>query len=533
MLVKTAIIEFFRKKGIADIFHLPGIHTLPLNEVLSKQNINIFIGRHEASVVFMADGYYRSSGRIGVVIVTPGPGLGNVVSGCMEAYSDDVPLMIIHVDIDREGIGRGRLHELNDPNCIFKNITKGIFSISNHKQTLSVLNEAYNKAFSERKGTVIVSIPYTFFEKELPQGSNYETEQHHFGLLRKECIWEGSFEQALFEKTRPVIVGGRGLMFQEARSFIEDICIGSSIPFLTTTDGKGVVREDATYAFGNIMQRGIVREIIDTCDIVIAIGTRLREADAVRRGVKIKELIHIDIDDRWMDKNYKAKLKITGDIRYLLKDLCNIMKKRRYEWDLKGLKERQIKEFGLLRKSFYGFRIVETLRRAIPEETSLVCELNYPSYWAEYYFPVYAQNSFLMPRGVSPVFCALPESIGAKIGKPDRPCLCIVGDGGILPTISELSTIIKYNIPIVVMVHNNGGFGILETVMADRYGIGGSMLLKNPDFVKLAHAFGIKAKRTKTVEGLKNIMLREISWDEPFLIEFKSPVLPPPWLCEI
>jgi acetolactate synthase-1/2/3 large subunit len=134
-----------------------------------------------------------------------------------------------------------------------------------------------------------------------------------------------------------------------------------------------------------------------------------------------------------------------------------------------------------------------------------------------------------MPRGVSPIFYSIPAAIGAKIGRPDRPCLALCGDGGALPTMAEIATMKQYNIPLVIFIHNNNSFAILEDAMIDRYKIQGSMNLTNPDFVKIAQAFGIKAKRTKTLKGLERIFRNEITWNEPFVIEFVHPVSPPPW----
>ncbi|MCX8022578.1 MAG: thiamine pyrophosphate-binding protein [Syntrophorhabdaceae bacterium] len=530
MLVKTGIIEFFKEKRVNDIFHLPGIHTLPLIEALSFENINVYMGRHESGAGFMADGYARSTGKTGTIIVTPGPGLGNVVTVCMEAYNDDIPLVIIHIDTGVEKTGRGTLHELSEPEGMFRGITKSTFTVTDPEKTLSVLNQAYDKAKGGRKGPVLVSIPHPFLEREISNTTDILEHRRDQAIIEEKKDGESTLEKILFRKKRPLIIGGRGLMSREGRVLIEKICLRSSIPFLTTTDGKGVVREDAIYAFGNIMQRGVVREMVELSDLILAIGTRLREADAVRRGVRLKELVHIDFDERWMDKNYRASLKITGDIDSLMKGLSGVFEDKNFEWDLIYLKKRYERELNRLGREHIGYRMVKTIRDVIPDETMLVCELNYPSYWAEYYFPVYEQNAFIMPRGISPVFCALPVAIGAKIGMRSRPCLCIVGDGGILPTVSELSTIIKYDIPVVIIVHNNGGYGILEDAMTRRYGMKGTMLLNNPDFLRLASSFGIKAKRTKTLEGLKKILLKDISWDTPYLVEFTSPVLPPPWV---
>ncbi|OPX94928.1 MAG: putative 2-ketoarginine decarboxylase AruI [Syntrophorhabdus sp. PtaB.Bin006] len=156
-------------------------------------------------------------------------------------------------------------------------------------------------------------------------------------------------------------------------------------------------------------------------------------------------------------------------------------------------------------------------------------DLNILSYWAEYYFPVYRQDAFLMPRGSSSIFYGLPAAIGAKLARPDRPCLSICGDGGVLPTMSELATIQKYHIPVVILVYNNNSFGVLEHYMKERYSIAGAMALNNPDFVQIARAFGIEAKRARTLRTLRTILLRDVSWDKPYLIEFDYPVILPPW----
>jgi acetolactate synthase-1/2/3 large subunit len=529
MLVKQSLIEFFRDNNIDTIFHLPGIHTLPLNESLVKSNINSFMGRHENNITAMADGYARSSGKVGVIIVTPGPGLGNVVSGCMEAYSNDVPLFIIHVDTGREEIGKGILHELVEPEAIFTHFSKKTYSISKTEEIIPVFSDAYQTAVSGRKGPVLVSIPYTFFEKEMP-GKAESGERRAESVERKNISNDlGKLEEALKGKKRPVIIGGKSLMFEEARPIIDDICMGSSIPFLTTTGGKGIVNENSIYSFGNIMQKNIAKEILSLSDIVIAIGTRLRDVDAKRRGIKVKELVHIDIDNKWTGKNYATKLEIVGDIRQMLEDLSQILKGRRFDRDIGALKKTHIKGLEQIRKLSPGFPLINLIRKSIPDDTMTVCDLNFPSYYAEYYFPVYHQKTFIMPRGISPIFYSLPAAIGAKIGRPDRPCLTLCGDGGIISAIGELTTIVKYNIPVVIFVHNNNSFGILEDVMNNNYGIKDFMTLNNPDFCKLANAFGIKSKKTKSLDGLKRIFLRDVTWNEPFLIEFDCPVLPPPW----
>lgn len=522
MLGKEAILHFFRKNYITTLFHLPGIHSLPLNVTMIQEGLNVIIGRHESNLIFMADGFARASGKAGVVIVTPGPGLGNIITGCMEAYNDDVPLLIINIDTERKDIGKGILHELKDPETIFTNITKKTFVVSDVRELIPAFYNAYTTALSPRRGPVVISIPYVLFEKEVPEKSDsFDFEEQSIDIT--------GIESVLKNKKRPVIIGGKSLMFREAAPILDSLCTDCAIPFLTTTGGKGIVREDSTYAFGNVIQRGTVKDILESSDIVIAIGTRLREVDAKRRGVKTKELIHIDVDSRWINKNYNATFTATGSIEKALKGLVGILQGKGFAWDLKGLKDMQRKEYALYEKQFPGFKLIQAIRASIPEETIVVCDLNLPSYWAEYYFPVFHQQAFFMPRGASPIFYSIPAGIGAKVGRPESPCLSICGDGGALPAIAELATIVRYRIPVVMFIYNNNSFGILEDYMEKTYGLKKTMALNNPDFVKIAQSFGIKGKKVRTINQLKKVFLKDITWDEPFLIEFNYPAFPPPW----
>lgn len=533
MFGKDVIGEYLGQKSTAVAFHLPGVHTLPIVDAFTRYDIKTIQGRHESNLSFMADGYARISGRPGVLVVTPGAGLGNVVSGCIEAYNDDVPLLIIHVDIDRKGEEKGQLHEFRRPDEVFSNLTKDIFRVKTTSDLMPLLKRAWGSAVSNRNGPVLISIPFRLLEKEVALPNGMLDERKGGGKQRQSLLTDPIIEQIdafLYNKKRPVIIAGKALMFPEARQLLDDICLGASIPLFTTTGGKGIVREDRVYAFGNIIQKGLVKDIIAKSDAVIAIGTRLRDVDSKRRGIKIGSLLHIDVDDRWFDKNYKAKLKLVGEMKDALNLLNTLLKGKRFEWDLKGLKELHRKGIARLKTSSLGFKTIDLIRQAIPEETVLVCDLNLLSYWAEYHFPVYAQNGFVMARGIAPIFYSIPAGIGVRLAMPERPCLAISGDGGALPTICELSTIKMHNIPLVILIYNNNSFGTLELAMEDRYHMKGSMELFNPDLIKIAGAFGIKAKRAKDLEGLKRVLSHDVSWDEPFLIEFTFPLIPPPWM---
>jgi thiamine pyrophosphate-dependent acetolactate synthase large subunit-like protein len=527
MLVREAIIEFFGRRNVAHIFHLPGIHTLPLCESIGKSDIYVILGRHESNCAFMADGYSRCSGRVGIVVATPGPGLGNVATPCMEACGAGVPLLILHIDTDPKKRGKGMLHEIENPESILANATKAVFTVSNPDDLPPLLDKAYTTAISERCGPVVISVPHTLLEKRvskvswgMPLGQAVRGSAHYD---------PAKLEAALQDKERPVIIGGHALMRAALSQQIERLCEAASIPLLTTTSAKGLVSDNLSFALGNVMSHGIARFILSQADVVIAIGTRLRNTDTRGRGVKLKSLVHIDVDDEWMGKNYGTDLKIVcRDLSLVVADLTGLLEGRRSVWNLEEIKAEQARERRPLLTG-PGYAVTALLRSVVPSGTTTVWDPSLISYWAEYYFPVLGGESFIMPSGMSPIFYAVPAAIGAKLARPDQPCLCVTGDGSSLPALSELSTVKKYDIPVVFLVYNNDSYGVLDQYMTKRYCVEGAMNLSNPDFVKLAEAFGIKSARAKTLDELGTLFQKNVTWKEPFLIEFDFPAFPPPW----
>ncbi|MGD0662089.1 MAG: thiamine pyrophosphate-binding protein [Syntrophorhabdales bacterium] len=524
MLVRQAIVRFLEEMGVRYIFHLPGVHTLPLNESLAESNIKVIVGRHESASVFMADGFSRASGLPGVVLVTPGPGLANVVSGCMEAYGDDIPLVIIFIDVERKNVEKGILHGVREPEAIFRSICKAVFVIRDSGDLASRLGDAFLLATSARRGPVLLSIPYGILEKKALPLSAKCPERPKAPVLDP-----GPMEEALRDARRPVIIGGSGLMGKGLRPLLDGTCAQAGIPFLTSTSGKGLLAEDRPHVFGNIVAKGTARAILDEADLVIALGTRLRDVDSKRRGVRIKRLIHIDEDERWLGKNYPSGLHVAGDVSKAAEILLRLLRGMKSGWDMEGLHKARKKELGELERENIGFRIVSLLRRVIPDDAVTVWDLNMIGYWAEYYFPVLRERTFLFPRGVSPIFYAFPASLGAKLGKQEAPCLCVTGDGSFLPTAAELATVKKYGIPVVVLVYDNSSFGVLEDYMRKRHGIAEAMGLSNPDFSALVNSFGIKAARAESLQELERIFLNDVTWDEPYVVEFRFPLFPPPW----
>lgn len=529
MLVREAIMRFFENRDIEFLFHLPGIHTLSLDDTLNRSNIRVILGRHESNSGFMAEGFSEVTGKAGVLLVTPGPGIGNCVSPCMEAYGDDIPLLILFVDVKRNEMKRGLLHGVEAPESLFSGITKGTFAIVRAEELLPTLERAYTLAVAPRQGPVVVSVAYDLLERDLSE-DRVETASLPESEDRREAVFDASsIERALKGKERPVILAGTALMKSGLGGLVETLIGRCRIPLFTTIGGKGVVPEDRDWVFGDATAKGVAREIFAAADSVLAIGTRLRKTDTKSRGLKLHDLIHVDVDERWLGQNYHADVALSGELTEAMEAICAALGDRQSAWDIEPMKRARERESIEMERVHPGVRIVQLLRRVIPQDALTVWDPTLLGYWAERWFPVFHGRSFLSPQGVSPIFYALPAAIGAKLGRPDRPCLCVTGDGSILPVIAELATVVAHTIPVVILLYNNGSFGVLEDAMRRRYGAGDSMKLANPDFVSLARSFGIKAERAESPDRLEEIFRSEVGWDEPFLLEFSFPLLPPPW----
>jgi thiamine pyrophosphate-dependent acetolactate synthase large subunit-like protein len=526
MQVREAFPRFLEARGIRTIFHLPGIHTLPLNDALLHSTIRVFLARHELNAAFMADGFSRSTGKVGVVFVSPGPGLGNVVSSCMEAYGDDIPLLIVYVGVDKRGAEKGGLHGVGDAGTLFEGIAKGNFAVTDAADFWRTMEHAYSCAASPRQGPVIVSVPYRVMQRECPENHD---EHASPDTSDGEAVDSIRLESVVGNAERPVIIAGKSLGQSADREELWNLCERARIPVLTSTSGKGLLPDNHRSSFGHIAS-GTARTILEETDLVVALGTRLRRVDTKERGIKFTSpLVHVDVDGRWLNKNYSADLAVAGDVDGVVQALLSLWCGRRFDWDLVTLNEQRKKEATFLEAHQPGMQITMLLRRMIPFNTTTVWDPTLLGYWAEERFSVFQERTFLYPSGTSSIFYALPASVGAKIGCPDRPCLCVTGDGSFLAGASELATIKSYGVPVVILVYNNKSFGILEHFMRERYQARNAMTLDDPDFVAISRAFGIDAERVESIDGLEWIFRNRITWDKPFVVELSFPLFSPPW----
>lgn len=530
------IVQALKEAGVSTIFGIPSIHNIGLYDVLRREPaIRHIVCRHEAAATHMADGYARASGGLGVIISSTGPGAGFTVSALQEAWGSCSPVLMITTNIDAAKIGKGLgvLHEFEEQTSLFCTITKATFSVRVGEDFRAVTKKAIDLALSGRPGPVCVEVPTDLLAgevKEPPSLSQGEGESESSLLPKRidEAV-------ALLRRAKqPVLIVGtdatRANLAADLTAVAEALCA----PVIVSTPGKGVLAEDHHLSFGNAARRMVVKEIVPDCDVALAIGTRLREVDAKRRGLVLpQQLIHVDWDDRWVGKNFPTSVPLVGDVRAITHELRRQLQGEPYT----GQRQERVAEWrrqadaeiARLRQEMTEIRYLDTIRNLLPRDSALVIDNTQLGYWAEYFYPSYQPNGLIAAKGSALLGFSFPGAIGAKVARPDKPVVGIIGDGGFLYTSQELATCVHHKISFPLIVVNDNAYGVIGYLQRMAYKEEYESRLTNPDFVAFANAFGVAATRVRSPEELGKTLEKALASGEMHLIELQTEIAAPPF----
>jgi acetolactate synthase I/II/III large subunit len=532
------IVQALTDAKVSTIFGIPSIHNIGLYDVLRREpSIRHIVCRHEAAATHMADGYARASGGLGVIISSTGPGAGFTVSALQEAWGSCSPVLMITTNIDAAKIGKGLgvLHELEEQTSLFRTITKTTFSVRAGEDFRAVTKKAINLALSGRPGPVCVEVPTDLMAGEVQESSPASSPQEE-GRSKESPLPKRVDEAvALLRRAKqPVIIVGtdatRANLAADLTALAEALCA----PVIVSTPGKGVLAEDHHLSFGNAARRMVVKEIVPECDVALAIGTRLREVDAKRRGLVLpQQLIHVDWNDRWIDKNFPTAVPLVGDVRAITQELRRQLQGEPYfgqrqeraaEW-----RRQADAEIARLRQEMTEIRYLDTIRSLLPRDSALVIDNTQLGYWAEYFYPSYQPNGLIAAKGSALLGFSFPGAIGAKVARPDKPVVGIIGDGGFLYTSQELATCVRHKIGFPMIVANDNAYGVIGYLQRTAYKEEYQARLTNPDFMAFANAFGVAATRVHSPEELGKALEKALSSGEMHLIELQTEIAAPPF----
>lgn len=517
--------------GVDIFFGIPGVQSAPVHDALYHQRgLSHILARHEQSVGFMADGYARASGRVGVCTVTSGPAVANIGAALAGATTDTSPVLAIASNIPSAMIGKGRgdLHDCGDQLRMIREVCRYYKRCSSVEEVSPAISELFEKLQYHRPGAAFLDVPtdILFAKKDVEITRRTANER-----LR---VPEERARQAadlLSKAKRPIIWAGTGSVTSNAAEEVREMAERMGAPIFTTILSKGIVPSDHYLCMGNSGPqewfppacRTELHQYLAQSDLVLAIGTMFKNEDTWRWSMPFPDrLIHIDIDENEFNRNYPTSLPLHGDAKTVVKQILGSLKSSSVEpgWSEKGKRAREKILQERWKRNPQEMRALQVLRDAAPRNAIIVCDRCALSYWACLHLDMYETRSFLYHLGYAALGFGLPAAIGAKIARPDRPVILVVGDGGFQFTMPELATAVQFHVPIIILLTNDKGYASIRTFQ-DRV-LGGRRYasdLQNPDFVQLAKSYGIDGSRIDTLDSMESVLKERIRSDTLSLIE--------------
>jgi len=530
-----AIVDALQSEGTTQAFGLISIHMMHLYDALyeAKDSLQFIGGRHESAVAYMADGYARASGKPGVCFTSTGPGAANSVGAMGEAYHSSSPVLNITSNCEQELVNsdRGALHEPKEQLGMFRSVTDWDALIPRVEAIPEHIHKAFQRFLNQRPRPIELEIPTDVLAqmaevKVLPAARRVRQQGEPAGVEQAARI--------LATARRPVIWSGGGIISSEATPELVQLAELLGAPVTTSYGGKGGFPDDHPLALGcsiggRVYGQNPVFDFIERCDVALVVGARLPYRATAGTGLKLpQKLIHIDIDTKVFNKNYHATVAIAGDAKAVLGQLVESLKGKSaaksgaFAKEVEQLKKRVWQT--LWEKGTNQQRVMETIRDAISRDTIIVADPTMPAYWATRGMPCYEPRTYLSPHGWTSIGFAFPAALGAKVARPDRQVIVISGDGGFQLNMQELGTAAQYGIKVIVLLFNDGAWGVLRDRQRDYHG--GRYYatdLVNPDFVKLAESYGLAATSVYSCREM-SVAMRKALEDKAFhLIDVKMP----------
>lgn len=520
-----AVVESLAAAGVEVVFGIPGVHTLEIYDALfDRKELRHILARHEQGAGFMADGYARTSGRAGVVIAITGPGVTNLATALGEAYGDGSPLLVISSEVERRFIGqdRGCLHQLKDQLGLTRGLVKWnacAYRVEDIPRLIRVGSEGTRAG---RPGPVHIQIPLDVLaesaEVEFPASS-----PPSFPEARREDIRAAA--DLLKGARRPFIYAGSGVLWAEASAELAALAEALSAPVLTTSLGKGAFPADHPLFLGGTWraaEANPVKEYILGCDLVLVVGNRLSALETLNWTMPLpRNLIQIDADPEEVGRNYPVRLGIAGDPRRVLGQILAELRGFQPASRLEEVQRvREEAEGEIARQHPKLSALMAGIRRALPRDGVLSVDATRAGYFLVRHFPALEPRTFLHPQNFLTLGFAFPAALGAKLAHPARAVVAVAGDGGFLFTAQELATAMLYGLGVPILLFNDGSFGAVKRRQMEEYGgrtIG--VDLANPDFVKLAQAYGAEGMRVEALEKVEGRLAEALARPIPTLIE--------------
>ena len=528
------LLETLKRLGVTDIFGYPGGAVIPIyNEIYDFEGINHYLARHEQGAAHEADGYARASGKCGVCLATSGPGATNLVTGIMTAHMDSIPLLAITGQVCSHLLGKDAFQE-SDIVGITMPVTKNNYLVKDIRDMIRTVKEAYYLATTGRPGPVLVDITR---DAQLDVISHEEFE----AIFNEPISIEGydpnyighpkQIKKAidlLKGAKRPLIIAGHGVLLSNATEELYKLATTCQVPVVNTLLGLGSFPGEHQLSLGMLGMHGTVyaNYAVNEADVVLALGIRFddRIAGVPKEFCKDATIIHVDIDPAEIGKNKIIDIPIVGDLKHVLNEMNHELTPQTHESWLERIREWR-EEYPIRVRPHEGTtllpqKVIQEIDNIVKGNAIVVTDVGQHQMWTSQFITFSKPNTIITSGGAGTMGFGLPAAIGAQVAQPDKKVVLITGDGGLQMNSQELLLLKAYNIPVKVVIINNGYLGMVrqwqELFNQHRYSF--VDLEVNPDFETLAKAYGVQGVTLSTIEDLRSQLRDLILSDEPVVI---------------
>ncbi|QLL07936.1 acetolactate synthase large subunit [Mycobacterium vicinigordonae] len=501
------MVKCLENEGVEVVFGIPGEENIRFIQALARSQIRYVLTRHEQAAAFMAEMYGRVTGRAGVVSATLGPGAINMQLGVADATTNSTPVVAISAQVgqDRE---YKESHQYVDLVSMFAPITRWSAPIPTPHAIPEMVRKAFKVAETERPAAVYLAVPEHIDEDD----SDYELKPLPRNVVRADAPAARQVARAvdiLREAQRPVVLAGHGAARSDATAALVRFAEKLGVKVANSFHGKGVMPDDHPNSIGTLgfMRHDYVNFGFDNADVVIAVGYELQEFDPVRINPEAdKKIIHIHRFPAEVDVHYSVEVGIIGDISESLDAVADAL-------DGHSFPDADVPGSGLLAEEFARGqqdsrfplapqRVVADTRAALGRSDVVLVDTGATKMWMARLYPTFERNTCLISNGLSTMGFALPGALGVKLARPRAKVLAVVGDGAFLMNSQEIETAVREKIPLVVLIWEDGGYGLIEWKMDLELGDHYYVKFGNPDIVSYAESFGAKGYRISSADEL-------------------------------
>lgn len=532
-MIKTGsqiLVDALIREGVEYVFGIPGGAVLPLFDVLFDSPIKFVLTRHEQGAGHAADGYARATGKVGVCLATSGPGATNLVTAIATAYMDSIPMVAITGQVKSFLIGNDAFQEA-DTVGITRPITKHSYLVKDIKDLARTVKEAFYIANTGRRGPVLIDLPVDITMEKCEEVIPTEVD-----LPGYKPRYEGNIRQiniaaeVINNAQRPVVYTGGGIIASGCSRELFELAEKGNLPVTTTLMGLGGFPENHHLSLGMLGMHGTAYAnfAVTESDVLLAIGARFddRITGKIDEFAPRAKIIHIDIDPASISKSIKVDIPIVGDAHNILQELIkHIRFAERKEWvhKINSWKEKNPLSYNNAGDVIKPQYVIEQICDVAKGNAIISTEVGQNQMWAAQFFTYTKPRTFLSSGGLGTMGYGFPAAIGAQLGCPDKIVVDIAGDGSIQMNIQELSTAVRLNIPVKIVILNNGYLGMVrqwqELFYSKRYS---SVFLNgNPDFVKLAEAYGASGFLVEKKEDVRPTIEKAFSIKGPVIMDFR------------